>query len=412
MNVQQAGTGSGRNVQPSLIRAAVITAAVFALAGFAKPSLAQQWSLTPSISQKGFYDDNLLLNPSRKLSTFGSVTTPILKVQRTSPTSTVELTAQFPYSAYFGHSNLNAADQLVDLNANDALSERSTIAFTGDFQHDTTLRSEQDVNDQFLAKEIRFTRFDASPSWTYLLGPIDQVTLSGSYSDVNYATAGKTDYRYYGPQIAYQHQLDELSAITGSLQFNRFEPNDPFNTRTNVYGGLVGYSYKPSERLSVSGSVGMSYNVTTSNIASEDDSLGYRLKFDLNYMMSDQTRLIVSLSHDSEPSGDGRQITRNRGRVGFKYSLNELTTLGLDSNYSDNEDYFGLQNNTNSSSQKLSRYFSVGPSVSFQITEDLSLVAQYQYRHKIFQSSGGSATSNAAFLLLRYDLPTLNWGGL
>ena len=410
MNVQQVGTGSGRNLQRSLTGLAVLSAAALAATGFAKSSFAQQWTLTPTISEKGFYDDNLLLNARNKLSTFGSVTTPILKVERTSPTSTIDLTAQFPYSAYFGHSNLNAADQLVNLNMQDALSERSTIAFTGDFQHDTTLRSEQDVTDQFLAKEIRFTRFDASPSWTYLLGPIDQLTLSGTYSDVNYATNTKTDYRYFGPTIGYQHNLSELAAITGSLQYNRFEPDDPFHTTTDVYGGLVGYSYKPSERLSVSGSVGMSYNVTKSDI-SNNNSLGYRLKFDLNYLMSDQTRMLVSLSHDSEPSGDGRQITRNRARVGFKYQISELTTFGLDTNYSDNEDYFGLQNSTNSSNQGLSRYFSVGPSVSFQITEDLSLVAQYQYRHKIFESSSGSATSNGAFLLLRYDLPTLNGGG-
>jgi hypothetical protein len=410
MDVERAVTGIPSKLLPGLTRLLIPSALALAGMGCCNHAFAQDWTLSPSISQKVFYDDNLLLNARNKLSTFGSVTTPILKLERKSPTSTIDLTGQFPYSAYFGHSNLNAADQLVNLDAQDALSERSTIAFTGDFQHDTTLRSEQDVTDRFLNKEIRFTRFDASPSWTYLLGPIDQLTLSGSYSEVNYATRTKTDYRYFGPTIAYQHSISELAAITGSLQYNRFEPDDPFHTTTDVYGGLVGYSYKPSERLSVSGSVGMSYNVTKSDV-SNDNSLGYRLKFDLNYLMSDQTRMLVSLSHDSEPSGDGRQVTRNRARLGFKYQLNELTTLGLDTNYSDNEDYFGLQNSTNSSNQGLSRYFSVGPSVSFQITEDLSVVAQYQYRHKIFESSSGSATSNGAFLLLRYDLPTLNWGG-
>lgn len=411
MNVRQAEAGRGRNLQVPTIRLMCLAATALAGAGYAKPSLAQEWTLTPSISEKAFYDDNLLLTPNNELSSFGLVTTPILKLERKSPTSTVDLTGRFPYTVYLDHSNLNAADQLVDLTANKALSERSTLAFTGDFQHDSTLRSEQDISDQFLTKQIRFTRFDASPSWTYLLGPIDQLTLSASYSDVNYATSGKTDYRYYGPTIAYQHQLNELSSITGSLQYNRFEPDDVAHTRTNVYGGLVGYQYEPNERLSVSGSVGMSYNVTTSDFTNEDDSLGYRFKFDLKYLMTDQTNLLVSLSHDSEPSGDGRQLTRNRAQVGFKYEVTELTTLGLDSSYVDNEDYFGVQGDQNSS-EGLSRYFAVAPSVSFQLTEDLSLVAQYQFRHKIFQSEGGSATSNSAFLLLRYDLPTLDWGGL
>jgi len=408
--VQRAGSGSRRNSRNVATSVAIVSAVAVAWVGSANRSFAQEWTLTSNISEKAFYDDNLLLNPHNQISTFGSITTPELDLERKSPTSTVTLSGQFPYSAYFNHSSLNRADQLVNLDAQKDLSERSQLSFTGDFQHDTTLQSEQDASDQFLARPIRFTRFDASPSWTYLLGPIDTLTLTGNFTDVNYATSVKTDYRYYGPSVSYEHKLDEISALTGSLQYNRFEPDDIINTRTDVYGGLAGYSYTPSERLQVSGSVGMSYNVTHSDIQ-DDSSLGYRLKFDLNYSMSDQARLVVSLSHDSEPSGDGRQTTRNRARAGFDYKLNELTRFGLDTTYTDNEDYFGLQNSTNSSSQNLSRYFAVRPSVTFQLTEDLSLVAQYQFRHKIFQSEGGSATSNAAFLLLQYDLPTLDWSG-
>jgi hypothetical protein len=410
MDVLQPGTGIGPLLQRTSLRLAVLSAALAAWAGFSGPSVAQDWQLSTSLSEKGFYDSNVLLTPSDKVSTLGLVTTPTLEVQRTSPTSTVTLTGAFPYSAYFNHSDLNAADQLINLNANKALTERSTIAFTGDFQHDTTLQSEQDVTDRFLAKEVRFTRWDATPSYTYLLGPLDQVTLAGTYSDVNYSSQEKIDYRYFGPQISYQHQLSELAAITGSLNYNRFEPDDPGHTRTNVYGGLIGYSYKPSERLNVSGAVGMSYNTTSSDLQDDDSSLGYRLKFDLNYLTTDNTQLTFSLSHDSEPSGDGRQLTRNRARLGFRYHLSELTTLGLDSAYTDNEDYFGTGSSADQDTGT-SRYVSVGPSISYQLTEDLSLVAQYQYRHKMFESDGGTATSNAAFLTLQYDFPTLTWGG-
>jgi opacity protein-like surface antigen len=154
----------------------------------------------------------------------------------------------------------------------------------------------------------------------------------------------------------------------------------------------------------------MSYNTTTSNTQDDDSSLGYRLKFDLNYLMFDDTKLVFSLSHDSEPSGDGRQLTRNRARLNLEYQLSELTTFGLDSNYTDNEDYFGLETSADED-QGNSRYVSVAPSVTFQLTEELSLEAQYQYRHKMFQSDGGTATSNAAFLTLKYEFPTLTWGG-
>jgi outer membrane protease len=409
MNVQ-AGIGIGPFLQRYSIRFAVLLAAILAWTSFAGPSFAQDWKLESSLEEKGFYDNNLLLTPNDELSSFGLVSTPTLSLERSSPTSLVNLTGSFPYSAYFNHPDLNAADQLVNLSANKSLSERSTIAFIGDFQHDTTLDSEQDISDRFLTKQVRFTRWDASPSWTYLLGPIDQMTLSANYANVDYDTRDKTDYIYYGPTFSYQHQLDDLSAVTASVNFNRFEPDDIGHTRTNVYGGLLGYTYTPSERLSVAGSIGMSYNTTTSNTQDDDSSLGYRLKFDLNYLMFDDTKLVFSLSHDSEPSGDGRQLTRNRARLNLEYQLSELTTFGLDSNYTDNEDYFGLETSADED-QGNSRYVSVAPSVTFQLTEELSLEAQYQYRHKMFQSDGGTATSNAAFLTLKYEFPTLTWGG-
>lgn len=409
MKVQQPETATGSHVMRCMIRLAA-TACLLAVTGFAGPSFAQDWTLESSLSERGFYDDNLLLNPDTKISSFGLISTPRLELERTSPTSTVTLTGSFPYSTYFDHSDLNAADQLINLNADKALSERSSVAFVGAFAHDTTLRSEQDITDRFLAKEVRFTRWDASPSWTYLLSPVDRATFGVSYSDVDYSSNDKTDYRYYGPQISYQHQLSDLAAVTGSLNFNRFEPDDVSHTRTNVYGGLLGYSYKPTERLSVSGALGMSYNVTESDTQPDDNSVGFRLKFDFDYEAFDDTSVNLSLSHDSEPSGDGKQLTRNRANLGFKYRLTELTTFGLNTQYTDNDDYFGVQTGPNQQ-QGLSRYFSVAPSVTYKFTEELSLVAWYQYRHKMFQSSGGTATSNAAFLTVRYDFPNLSWGG-
>ncbi len=37
----------------------------------------------------------------------------------------------------------------------------------------------------------------------------------------------------------------------------------------------------------------------------DSDDVGFRLKFDMHYDLSDQTSLQASLSHDNEPSGDG-----------------------------------------------------------------------------------------------------------
>jgi hypothetical protein len=371
---------------------------------------AQDWSLSSGISQSGTYNSNLLLRPNDELSTFGTVTTPQLKLRRDSETSSVSLSGTFKFAEYFNHSDLNSDSELVNLNANKALSERSQIGFNGDFNRDNTLTSDEDITGRFLTKQIRFRQWDASPSWTYALSPIDQLTLTGSYLAKDYDSLQKVDYQYYGGDAEYAHQLSELAAITGSVSYFRYDAdNPPLNTTNDIYGALIGYKYTPSERFYVSGSVGLDYDVTSQDDPGDDrGDVGYRVKLDVGYSMTDQTKARFLLSHDTEPSGDGTQVTRTRGTLQLTYALSELTTLALDANYVDNDNYFGER--TSRTTEGLSRYYALKPSLTWNITDDLSLSASYQFRYKTIQSQG-NAIDNGAIVTLRYGLPDLHWTG-
>jgi hypothetical protein len=393
---------------------AAVSIATLAVCGGAHRSFAQDWSLSSSLMQRGSYSSNLLLNPDSKDSGFASLTIPELKLQRTGPDSTVTLDGQFKFAEYFSHPDFNSQNQRLNLNIDKQLSERSTLDLSADFNRDTTLTSDQDITGRFLDKSIRFITWDVAPSWTYLLSPIDQITASASYQSTTYDSNEQTDYQYYGASLDYNHQLSELAQITASLDYSRFIPDDTVDTVTDSYGGLIGYKYSPTERLSISGSVGLDYNVThqdhVSRSTGDSTDLGYRAKFNFDYQVSDQTTVNLNLSRDTEPSGDGRQVTRNRGTMALSYQLTQLTVLKLDASYSDNEDYFGEQSGSENE-EGLTRFLSISPSVSFNFTEDLSLQASYQLRHKIFETDGGSATDNSAFLTLRYRLPDQHWSG-
>jgi hypothetical protein len=382
-----------------------------------KAGLAQDWTLSSQISQRGTYNSNLLLTPKDKISAFGSLTIPELTLQRNSPTSNVTLDGKFKFAEYFGHSDLNSDGQIINGSATKQLSDRSTVSFQGDFNRDTTLTSDQDIDGRFLTEPLRFITWDAAPSYALQLSPIDTLTWSGSYQSTSYKSTStstqKTDYQYYGTSLDYEHQLSELAQITGSLSYFRFVPDDLLNTREDIYGGLVGYRYTPSERFLISGQVGLDYNVTHAdeigNSGGDSTDIGYRVKFNMSYAVNDQTSALFALSHDVEPSGDGRLETRNRGTLTVNYKFGERTSVKLDATYSDNQDYFG-SGSSGQASEGLSRYFAVGPTVSWNLLEDLTLEATYQLRHKMTETEG-SATDNAAFVTLRYALPDLDWSG-
>jgi hypothetical protein len=375
---------------------------------------AQDWVVKSGISQRVQYNTNLLLTPNDEVNTFGSVTTPYVTVERDGPNSRMTLDGKFKFAEYLDHSELDSQDQLVNFSGTKDVSDRSTLGLTAAFIRDTTLESEQDISGRFLDESVRFTRWQADPSWTYWLSPVDKMTLSGDYQTVFYASDLKTDYQYYGGSVQWEHQLSEVAAVLASASYFRFDPDDILDTKTDIYGGLVGYRYTPSERLSLTGQVGLDYDAThQDDIGSgtgDSDDFGYRVKFDFDYEVSEQTKAKLLLSHDTEPSGDGRQVTRNRANVILSYQVSDLTTLSFNAGYLDDQDYFGSSTGSNAADSQ-SRYYSVSPTVTFKITDDLNLDASYQFRYKTTEADNESANDNMAFLTLRYALPDQHWSG-
>jgi hypothetical protein len=367
-----------------------------------RAALAQEWSFESNLSQRMGYNSNVLLNPDQEISAFSSKTTPALKLSRVGPTSKVSLAGQFVFTEYFNHSDLNTQDQFADLDVTKDLSERSQLGFAGNFAHDSVSQNDDEATGEFVRRQIQFIRWDVTPSWQYLLSPIDRLRMSARYLQTDYDSNEKTDYRNYGPTVTYTHDLSELASMFAQLDYSRFEADDEVNSTQDVYGGLIGYNYHPTERFSISGAGGLNYNVTHEDAAKDSGDLGYRFQFAFDYQISDQTKANVTLSRDTEPTGDGEARTRNRGSFGVSYRMTEMTVFLLNGSYLDDQK---TENNN-----EVSRRLQLSPSVRWDITQDLSLTAAYQFRYKTFEESG-SAVDNAAFITLRYALPDFNWSG-
>ncbi len=282
------------------LRFVLLAFTLFSICFETRVALAQDWTLDSSLSQRMGYQSNILLQPKNGASGFSSQTAPELTLARQGPTSDVSLLGKLEFNEYFGNSDLNSADQFAKLDASKNLSDRSELLFNGSFDRDTTLDSDEDRTGRFVAEAIRVTRWDVNPSWQYQLSPIDTLRVSASYLQVDYNSLEKTDYRDYGPSVAYSHELSELASVTASLNYSRFEADDFLNRKQDTYGGLLGYQYHPTERFTIGGGAGLNYNVTHQDDAKDEGDISYRFQFEMNYMINDQTRAKVMLSRDTD----------------------------------------------------------------------------------------------------------------
>jgi hypothetical protein len=378
------------------------------VASCAGTASAQEWKLSSSISQRVLYSDNLLLSRNREIDTVGFITAPVLRLERSSPTSHVALDGRFEFAEYIDHSDFNSQDQFLDLEVDQAITERSALRLGASFTRDTTLKNEQDVTGRFLDDSFRFVTWNVAPAWVYQLSPIDEIAVRGGYRETDYHTDEKTDYQYFGPAIGYSRRLNELERVTATISATRFIPDEPGDDHTDTISTLFGYAYDPSERFSISGGLGVAYSMRHEDPGRDTDDVGYRVKFNMKYDLSDQTSLRASLSHDTEPSGDGDEVVRNRVTFGVNHKLTPLTTARLNVDYVDNVDILGSEGDE-TSDEGTSRYTSVRPAIGWQLTEDWSLEAQYRFRYRLYDDDGGSATSNSVFLTLQYNFPT--WAG-
>lgn len=397
------GVGRLRGVNRALALACVLLVSGFlAMCCETRAALAQDWSFESNLSQRMGYNSNLLLNPDDKISAFSSQTTPQVTLRRVGPTSDIAILGRVDFNEYIDHSDLNSIDEFGSLNVSKQLSERSSVKFYGAINHDTTLESDEDATGRFVNDAIRFTGWNANPSWEYLLSPIDRLRLAATYQQVEYKSNQKTDYQDYGPTVTWSHELSELATVNASLNYSRFDPDDEENRVQDTYGSLFGYDYHPTERFSISGAAGLSYEVTHSEDEGDQHDIGYRFQFNMNYLVNDQTRATVFLSRDTAPSGDGEEVTRNRASAGLTYQMTEMTAFSLDASYIDDQE--------TQSEDGVARYVTVRPGVTWTITEDLSLAANYAFRYKTVENSG-SAIDNGAFITLRYALPDVHWSG-
>lgn len=410
-----------RRRQRKWANAGLSVAALLGTQVFCHAAAAQEWKLDTSISQRFLYSDNLLLGRDNEINTAGSVTTPTLRLTRNSPTLNVSLDGAFDFSEYFSASDFNSQDQRLRLNATKILSERSSLSLGGGFINDTLLKTELNESGRFVNHPIGLIAWDVRPSWSYLLSPVDQFTLSGSYRSNTYDSNDKVDYTYYGATTQYGHKLSDIDQLTATASYFRYVPDGSRDSgddvATNTFSALLGYGYEPSERLSLSGAAGLGYSIRESssgsgqnNDNSDDTGLGYRLKFNARYDISEVTSVRFDLSHDSEPGNDGDQTTRNRLTLGFDQALTPLTKFSLNMQYVDTFDYLGLNNDPSSDGNE-TRFIAVRPSLSWRLTEDVSLNAEYNFRYKLYEQGDDAAMANAVYLTLRYQLPTWAWDG-
>ena len=126
--------------------------------------LAAEWSLLPSLSMKGYYNDNLLLTPLPHDATYGYWISPAAEFAGRTERLDVSGKAALDFVDYYGGQQTRFTNVFLPLKLN-YRTEKDQFGFTGGFTRDNTLMGELLATGlvlQFTQRNL----WDVNPSWT------------------------------------------------------------------------------------------------------------------------------------------------------------------------------------------------------------------------------------------------------
>lgn len=368
-----------------------------------------QWYLRPTLRTQAVANDNVNLSPDKKEEVIGAVLSPQLQLGHRSDVLNLNLTGGADFHGYAVNSQRSSiSERLAFLGAYNA-SELSTLSLGASFTHRDTISNNPEDNSGRGANNVRITTLSASPSWSYQFAELDQLSISAGYLKKTYGggsgSDSRTNYSFYSTSTSWLHQLTEIDTLSAGLSYGRYEPEGAQTNSANSISSQVGWAHVFSEVLRFQVSAGPRWRLEEGTSSGSGNNVvpGYNASASLAYQPSELSSVQVSFSRQDEPTNTGELRVRDRVGLMLSYQLSEFTTFTINGTYVENESGGG------SNSNAFKRYVSIGPSVIWQLQEDLDLALSYRYQEETFDNPSDQAMSNAVSLSLTYRAPAWSW---
>jgi len=208
-------------------RAAVLIVAVVVLqlAGlWVSTAKAAEYSLQPSVSAFGTYDDNVRLTADNELKMTGYGITPRFVLKRDDQQSALSLDVSAPFRRY--HIGAYDTDNQTGVISYLRRFERGSISINASTRHESS-RTLENQDTDVGSREQRATRADAhalSISGNYSLTERDTVQGSLSFSERDYESQSLQGYEYYSANGLWQRTLNERLLLQAQASYSRYIP--------------------------------------------------------------------------------------------------------------------------------------------------------------------------------------------
>jgi len=422
--MQGGGWGDGRRPQPkrggaamsdtvltTMRRLALPAAAVCLMA--VMPAQANNWVLDPTLRLSAGINDNVRLRQNGASESYQSTVAVGAVAQRATQLSRILATLELGYTNYTGSDDLPADGdfQTLRINSNRRM-ERTLFEFDVRLARDNALidtslpfvspDEEIDLGDDFgddidvdgVQQQVKRHRVVLAPSVTHELG--QRITVGAGYTgtliDYDETDVNRQQSLTHEMVVRSDYLFSERSSVGLGLQAGLFRPENSVDDIDTV-GVVLDWRYALSMRttLELSGGLRRSEVQETG-----EKSTGFTGQAGLDHQGEDW-RTYASLDRRLRPSGRGVLTETDQLLFGGTRDLSPRVALSMNARafksrvVGDREDLTLTE-----------RFVNLEPGLTYRLTEQWRVTAQYRYRAIQRAQEASRAESNAVFLNLEF----------
>ncbi|MBX3302525.1 MAG: hypothetical protein KF693_09950 [Nitrospira sp.] len=365
------------------------------------PVTAAEWSAAPSLSVKGVYNSNLLLNNGNN-EVIGYWVTPAVKFKGATEALDVEGETRADFVHYYGDVDRELTNLYFPLRAS-YRSDRHTLGFEGGFTRDNTLRGELEETGLVLSFTQR-SMWTAMPTWT--VGITERLSWQSGYqfADTSYQDGlrlGLVDYQVNGGTTGLTYNVGELDQLRVTSEYTLVRM--PFiGLTTTYYGAQGGWTHDFGHELIGSVSGGGRLVSADQDIQGGGSVTSHEIVWVYNASLSkrfERTTIRVEGGRQINPSGFGRLLQTDRVGGVLVHNLTETLTASLAGNLNF---VSGLATNPASRALVETRFFSVSPSLSWKFAQWWTLGVAYTYAERAVDDLDQHNDAHSTFITLTY----------
>lgn len=385
------------------------------------PTRAEEWFIQPSLKLNSFYDDNYRLSRQEKSPVFGVTMTGESKLGVLSENSSFIFDARADINRYDAESDIDNEIYYFNLNGYHNINEKHQIGLTGSYIMSNSIINEFD-NSGLVQSLINLTSKMIEPSWTYQFTEKDSLRASYSYSETNYDEAQNSNlvsYFAHSASLNFSHQWNARTLLFTTLGVYQFEVPD-FDRVTTSYSIQSGIRYNHSETWNSEFMIGGRWTEVESpafipvgpflfpNGTDTTGAAGYVFLVSTTKKFETDS-ITASVLQDVRPSGNGDFLEFFKLSLAGEHRFNERLKFSLTASYSDQTSTSTRA--TNDFSDRT--YYTVEPRLSWNFTQQASLMGGYRFRSQEFTSvDNGKSESNSVYLVFSYNWDKFTAPGL